>query len=98
MAYLHTNQDLAKELRSLAQNAQHIESFVNHAEAVLISINHGGLLDAAPSGSEEWERHSAATNLLAHLLDDLRRLADLPGTDLSISLSVIADGMSRGRG
>lgn len=85
-----STKDLAKELRELSHRAESIESVMRHTESTLVAIEHGGLLDALPADETDAEKHSAATVLLSRLLDELRRLTDLPGTDVSIALRATA--------
>jgi hypothetical protein len=92
-----TREDLAHELSVLAKDAGATECLLSHVESVIAAICRGGLLDAAPAGDSDRERHNAAVILLSDAYDKLKAHEDRPGTDTSISLGVLASDVSKGR-
>lgn len=84
---------LDTELAKLGDRVLKMEGMISDAESVLSAISHGGLLDAAPADPKDYDRHSTATQLLS-LLDDRirqhRQMEEDAGTDVSVTLSVLA--------
>lgn len=79
-----------RDLQALSIVAGQMENALREVAAVIDAITGGGLLDAAPADSDDANRHSAATTLLDMLRDRVRQIEEQPGTDLSITLSVMA--------
>lgn len=82
---------LVGELQGCANRALALEAILADVRAIVEAIDFGELLVALPADKNDARRHNSASMLL-----DLakRRMAEedaLPGTDLSIKLSVIAD-------
>lgn len=91
--------DLTDKLTIMACKAGQLEQVIANAAAVLSAIDHGDLLSALPVTDDPFdsERHCAAVALLNMLNDQVRELQALPGTDLSISLHVMASDSKRNR-
>jgi hypothetical protein len=83
---------LSEELEAYGKQAAAIEEVIMCTSQVLVAIDRGGLLDAAPNQTDaDYERHSAAVGLLHMLGKEIQRCDDQQdGTDLSIGLSVLA--------
>ena len=94
-----TASDLTDKLTIMACKAGQLEQVIANAAAVLSAIDHGDLLTALPATDDpmDSDRHNAAVALLRMLNDQLRGLEALPGTDLSISLHVMASDSKKGR-
>lgn len=99
MAYpdIATKEDLAHELKQLEAEALSMEDLLRHVDAVLVAVNETDLLDRAPADEASYEKHSAAVVLLSDLQRKLRAHEQRPSTDLSISLSVLAIEVGKGR-
>ena len=99
MAYpdIATKEDLANELFDDAAAAGALEELIRSVDAVLTAVCDTDLLDKAPGDEESYNKHSAACVLLADLQRKLRAHEDRPGTDLSISLHVLANEVFKGR-
>jgi hypothetical protein len=94
---MRVSADRAAEIRSYADYARQLEGVLMHTENVLNAISHGGLLHAAPSDSADYDSHCAATGLLDLLSIEVSRVRNLPGTDLSVSLDVMAKEIAEGK-
>lgn len=82
------------DLRSLSATVGQMEAVISETAAVLDAIFGGGLLDAAPPGREDAQLHNTACLLLDLLRSRVRQIEELPGTDPSVSLSLIAEARS----
>ncbi len=89
--------DPIAKIRSCADYARQLEGILMHTENVLNAISHGGLLDAAPADAADYDSHRAASGLLDLLQTEVSRVRNLPGTDLSISLDVMAMEIAEGK-
>lgn len=85
-----TTQNPGPGLRALSDAAAQMETVLCEAASVLDAITGGGLLDAAPADERDASLHGAATVLLDMLRARVRQIEELPGTDLSITLSIMA--------
>jgi hypothetical protein len=79
----------------LACRAQEAEQVIRDCRSVLDAIFGGHLLDAAPG--DAYDTHNAGTSLLDILDREVRRYEELPGTDLSISLHVLATDVKKAK-
>lgn len=86
----HGNHDSFESLGQLADRASELETVLRHARSTLDAIEHGDLLSDLPADPHAAGRHNCATNLLEMLSDAIKRVEDLPGTDLSVHLSFLA--------
>jgi hypothetical protein len=89
---------LADELVVMACYASELEQALSEVQAVLSAIDLGELLTTLPPADEpgDRDRHNAATSLLAMLQRQLQTLEDVPRTDLSILLRVMASEAKKG--
>ena len=99
MAYpdIATKEDLAKELKKHESSAEDMEELIRYVDAVLIAVNDTDLLDKCPAHDDARDKHNAACVLLSDLQRRLLEHEDRPGTDLSISLNVLARDVEKGR-
>lgn len=99
MAYpdIATKDDLAKELAESARTAAELEELVRYVEAILVAVNDTDLLDKAPADERASEKHNAACTLLSDLQRRLAAHEEREGTDLSITLDVLAMDVREGR-
>ena len=99
MAYpdIATKEDLANELLQTAFNVRKAEELISYVESITTAILDGGLLDALPADDSNRARHNAAVHLLSDINCRIAELENLPGTDPSISLEVLAKDIASGR-
>ena len=99
MAYpdIATKEDLANELFARSKDVEQLEDLFRHADAVLTAVRSTDLLDIRPETEEQGEKLRAAVMLLADLQRKLRAYEDREGTDVSISLHVLASDIAKGR-
>ena len=87
---------LADELTVMACYAVELEQALTDTQGVLSAIDIGELLTNLPDDLGDRDKHIAATALLDLLQRQLQQLADVPRTDLSVLLSVMASDAKKG--
>jgi hypothetical protein len=75
-------------LSDCIKHASTLEEIIRDVTALLDAIGYGGLLDAAPTGSAEYEQHSTAARLV-YMAEVRLRDVEKIGTELSGKLSAL---------